>query len=127
MGATVGYSPASFAPWSLPPDQARVLDTRLAGGKFSPGEERVLDLSTKSPFGSAVVINLTADQPEGTGFLSAYSADISFPNTSALNYSTSTPNIANTTTVVLGSGNKIKIRCGEARTHVIADVVGYLL
>ena len=127
MGATVGFTPYAFSPFAGAPAAARVLDTRLAGGKFSAGEERVLDLSGATPIGTAVVLNLTADQPEGTGFLSAYSADISFPNTSALNYSTATPNIANTTTVVLGAGNKIKIRCGEARTHVIVDVVGYLL
>lgn len=127
MGATVGYTPYAFSPFAGAPAAARVLDTRLAGGKFSAGEERVLDLSGATPIGTAVVLNLTADQPEGTGFLSAYSGDISFPNTSALNYSTATPNIANTTTVVLGAGNKIKIRCGEASTHVIVDVVGYLL
>jgi hypothetical protein len=127
MGATVGFTPYAFSPFAGAPAAARVLDTRLAGGKFSAGEERVLDLSGATPIGTAVVLNLTADQPEGTGFLSAYSGDISFPNTSALNYSTATPNIANTTTVVLGAGNKIKIRCGEASTHVIVDVVGYLL
>jgi hypothetical protein len=127
FGIIVGYTPSAFSPFAGAPAAARVLDTRLAGGKFSAGEERVLDLSGASPVGSAVVLNLTADQPEGTGFLSAYSGDIAFPNTSALNYSTATPNIANTTTVVLGAGNKIKIRCGEASTHVIVDVVGYLL
>lgn len=127
MGATVGYSPAAFAPFAGAPAAARVLDTRVAGGKFDAGEERVLDLSGATPIGTAVVLNLTADQPEGTGFLSAYSADIAFPGTSSLNYSPATPNIANTTTVVLGAGNKIKLRAGEARTHVIADVVGYLL
>lgn len=127
FGAVIGYTPAAFSPFAGAPSAARVMDTRLAGGKFSAGEERVLDLSGATPIGTAVVLNLTADQPEGTGFLSAYSGDISFPNTSALNYSTATPNIANTTTVVLGAGNKIKLRCGEARTHVIVDVVGYLL
>lgn len=127
FGVVVGYTPAAFSPFAGAPAAARVLDTRLAGGKFSAGEERVLDLSGATPIGTAVVLNLTADQPDGTGFLSAYSGDIAYPGTSALNYSTATPNIANTTTVVLGAGNKIKVRCGEASTHVIVDVVGYLL
>ena len=127
MGATVGYSPASFS--AITPK--RVLDTRTGvggkTGKVQPGEEVTVDLSGATPFGSAAVINLTADQPQGTGFLTVFSADLTNPGTSNLNYSTATPNIANGAIVTMGAGNKIKIAAGVAATHVIVDVVGYLL
>ena len=93
---------------------------------MQPGQEVTIDLSTATPSGTAAVINLTADQPQGVGFLSAYSADIAFPGTSNLNYSPAQPNIANGVIVTLGAGNKIKVRVGEAATDVIVDVVGYL-
>ena len=126
MGTTVGYSPNSFAPYTG--TTPRVLDTRLAGGKFAPGETRVVDFSSVAPLGTAVVFNLTADQPGGVGFLSAFSADLAdWPGNSSLNYGPATPNIANGVICTLGAGNKIKIRCGEAATHVIVDVIGYLL
>lgn len=125
FGMTIGYTPSAFSPFTGNPKRA--LDTRLAGGMFAPSEERILDLTTFGALGSAVVFNLTADQPEGIGFLSAYSGDGTFQNTSSLNYSPATPNIANGVITPLGSGNKIKIRCGEAATHVIVDVIGYLL
>ena len=126
MGTTVGYSPDSFAPYTG--TTPRVLDTRLAGGKFAAGETRVVDFSAVAPLGTAVVFNLTADQPGGIGFLSAFSADLAnWPGNSSLNYGPATPNIANGVICALGAGNKIKIRCGEAATHVIVDVIGYLL
>lgn len=127
MGTTVGYSPASFAPIT----PTRVLDTRTGvggkTGKVQPNEEVTVDLSAASPFGSAAVLNITVDQPQGTGFLAVYSADIPNPGTSTLNYSTATPNIANGAIVTMGAGNKIKLSAGVAAADVIVDVVGYLL
>jgi hypothetical protein len=127
MGATVGYSPASFS--SIVPK--RVLDTRLGigapVGRIQPNEEKVVDLSGAAPFGSAAVLGVTVDQPQGGGFLAVYSADVANPGTSNLNYSPVTPAIASSAIVTMGAGNKIKVFCGVAATDVIIDVVGYLL
>jgi hypothetical protein len=122
MGATVGYSPAAFS--AITPQ--RVLDTR-GSGKVQPGQEVTIDLSGASPFGSAAVVNITADAPDSAGFLSVYSADIAYPGTSVLNFNPVQSNIANGAIVTMGAGNRIKVRAGDGATNVIVDVVGYLL
>jgi hypothetical protein len=124
---SVGYlaAPSAYVPFTGP--NPRALDTR-AGPKYAPAVEHELDLAPFGAIGRAVVFNLTADQPSGIGYLSAYSADLpTWPGNSSLNYSTATPNIANGVITTLGAGGKIKLRAGEASTHVIVDVIGYLL
>ena len=122
FGAVIGYTPAAFS--AITPQ--RVLDTR-GSGKVQPGQEVTIDLSGASPFGSAAVVNITADAPDAAGFLSVYSADIAYPGTSVLNFNPVQSNIANGAIVTMGAGNRIKVRAGDGATNVIVDVVGYLL
>ena len=75
-----------------------------------------------------MAFNLTADQPEASATCRPSRPIIAtWPGNSSLNYGPATPNIANGVICTLGAGNKIKVRCGEAATHVIVDVIGYLL
>ncbi len=125
LGMTVGFIPApqAFIPFTGP--QPRALDTR-GGTRFAVGEDRVIDLSSfLIPTARAAVINLTATETAGSGYLGAYADGIAWPGNSTLNYSTN-QSIANTTVVTMTAG-KIKIRCGDASTHVIVDVIGSLL
>lgn len=127
VGMAVGYvpPPSAFVPFTGP--DPRALDTR-SGLPLGPGAELTVDLAPYGALGRAVVANLTADQPGGTGYLSMYSADLAaWPGNSSLNYSPAIPNIANGVICTLGAGNGVKIRAGEAATHVILDVIGYLL
>ncbi len=105
----------------------RVLDTRSLrtpnGQKLEGGTYGVL------PFGedtarsvSAVVLNVTADQPEGGGFITVYPCDQSRPETSNLNYN-SGQTIANLVTVKL-PGNGWVCIFSSATTHVIIDLMG---
>jgi hypothetical protein len=125
LGMSVGYIPApqAFIPYTGP--QPRALDTR-SGTKFAVGEDRVIDLSSfLIPTARAAVINLTATDTAGSGYLGAYADGIAWPGNSTLNYATN-QSIANTTVVPMTAG-KIKVRCGDAATHVIVDVIGSLL
>ena len=74
MGTTVGYSPDSFAPYTG--TTPRVLDTRLAGGKFAPGESRCIDFSSVAPHRHGRGVQPDRRSAGGVGFLSAFSADL---------------------------------------------------
>jgi hypothetical protein len=126
IGMELGYIPPAqaFIPFSgLDP---RVLDTR-SGAKFAPGEVRVIDLSSRLiPTARAAVINLTATATSGAGFLSAFADGIAFPGNSTVNYNAANESVANGAVVTMANG-KIKVRCGDAASHVIVDVIGSLL
>jgi hypothetical protein len=129
LGATVGYVPPAqgFVPF-IPSagNTPRVLDTR-SGAKFAAGEERVIDLSTRLiPTARGAVVNITATDTAGFGYLSAYQDGIAWPGNSTVNYTAAGQTVANSAVVTMTAG-KIKVRCGEAATHVIVDVVGSIL
>jgi hypothetical protein len=105
----------------------RVLDTRSIptpnGQKLEGGTYGVL------PFGedtvqlvSAVVLNVTVDQPEAGGFITVYPCDQARPETSNLNYK-SGQTIANLVTAKL-AGNGWVCIFSSATTHIIVDLTG---
>lgn len=128
LGMSLGFIPAAQAFIPYTGGQPRVLDTRNTGQtKFGIGDERVVDLSsTLIPTARAAVINLTATETNGGGFLSAYADGISWPGNSTVNYSAANQTVANAAVVTM-TGGKIKVRAGVNGTHVIVDVVGSLL
>lgn len=71
---------------------------------------------------SAVVINLTAVTPSGSGWLTAYPSGTR-PNISSLNYAAGVTR-ANMVTVPVASNGSFRLYT-STRTHVIVDVVGY--
>jgi hypothetical protein len=72
---------------------------------------------------SAVVLNITATQPEGPGFLTAFPSGGLLPLASDLNFDASEtrPNLA---VVRVGAGGKVTLYVSTA-THVIFDVGGW--
>jgi hypothetical protein len=128
LGMSVGYVPAPQAFIPFTGAQPRALDTRESGfTKFGTNEERVIDLSSRLiPTARAAVINLTATETNGGGFLSAYADGISWPGNSSVNYSGANQTVANAAVVTMTNG-RIKVRAGVNGAHVIVDVVGSLL
>lgn len=125
LGMTVGYVPPAqgFIPYAG--TTPRAFDSR-SGTRFAPGEERVVDLSSRLiPTARAAVVNITATGTAGAGYLAAFRDGIVWPGNSTVNYGAD-QSVANTAIVSVNAG-KIKIRCGDAATHVIVDVVGSLL
>lgn len=127
LGMQIGYVPAAqaFIPYTgtLTP---RVLDTRDLGARFAAGEERVVDLSSRLiATGRAAVFNLTATEALGAGWLAAYSAGISYPGNSSVNF-VAGESIANGVVCTMFAG-KVEIKCGPSPTHVIVDVIGTIL
>ena len=125
---TDGSAPISGAGRFIPVTPAREYDSRNpgfaihAGGSTVPVQMAGAGLSI--PAGAAAVsMNLTSDQATGTGFVTIYPADGSFPLASNLNYVAATP-VANAALVKLSTGGALNVFVNVS-THVIIDANGY--
>lgn len=120
----------------IPP--ARVYDSRAGfnpptvfKGRLNPGDERAVDCTVNASGVPAnakgVIVNLTAANTVGRGFLAVYPDGTPAPATSTVNY-TPEENIANSTTVGCGPGAKIRVLCGGSTgADFIVDITGYYL
>lgn len=128
LGMMVGYVPAPQAFIPFTGNNPRALDTREGGlTRFAANEERVVNLSSLLiPTARAAVINLTAVDVSGGGFLSAYADGIPWPGNSTVNYASAGQTVANAAVVTMANG-RIKVRAGVNGAHVVLDVVGSLL
>lgn len=115
----------------------RLLDTRPTGetidgdhseqGKQSAGSSRKLPVAGRSSIPSSavgVVVNVTAIGPESTGFFTVHPCLSPVPLASSLNYTTGV-NLGNEIVAELDSSGDLCIFT-SAKTHIAADVVGYL-
>ena len=116
---------------------ARLLDTRSDGATidglfrgtgFRPtGGTLQLDIAGRAGIpanASAVVLNVTVDQPQAPGFITGYPAEGGRPNASNLNY-VAGQTVPNAVIARLGSGGTLCL-FSSATTHLIVDVAGYL-
>jgi hypothetical protein len=115
------------APGLTPITPTRVLDTRTGlgapQGKLAGGQVLDLDLTPYIvPETSAVVMNLTATEAEGSGFLTAYPCDEDQPDASNLNF-VAGANVPNLATVKVSADGHVCI-FAFAATHVLADLAG---
>ncbi len=130
-----GHLPAtSFTPLPAP---ARILDTRLgaatadgqqAGTGLRPASSSVqLNVAGRAGLpadASSVVLNVTAVDALGWGFVTEFPTGAARPNASNLNYDAGSTN-ANTDVARLGAGGDVCIYTYWA-THLIVDVIGHL-
>jgi hypothetical protein len=126
LGMTIGYIPPAQAFIPFSGANPRALDTR-SGARVAAGAEVVVDLSTfVIPTARAAVLNVTAVQVGGRGFLSVYRDGITFPGNSSVNYTEAGQTVANGVITAMTNG-KIKVRAGDTSTHLLVDVIGSLL
>jgi hypothetical protein len=116
---------------------ARLLDTRadgatidglFRGAGFRPtGGTVQLNVSGRAGIpasASAVVLNVTVDQPQAPGFITAYPADAGRPNASNLNFVAGQV-VPNAVVARLGPGGTVCL-FNSAATHLVVDVAGYI-
>ena len=127
-------------------DPARAYDSRQAGyaqrGPLVPGEVRGVSVAdghdgvgTTSrpnvvpPGATAAALNVTIADPTAVNFVSIVAGGRGASETSTVNWSSSTEQIANSITVPISSQRTIDIICGRqaGTAHVIIDVFGYYL
>ncbi len=110
-----------------PADPARVLDTRTGvgapAGKLAA--EATLSLTVPGlPAGATgVIVNVTATEPDGNGFVTVWPCGQPRPLASTLNVAAGQLAVPNLAAVALGPGNQICLS-GNTPTHLIADLAG---
>lgn len=123
----------------VPINPYRTMDTRIVGGQPLQGGDAeyftVLtdldDIQQIPAEAVAVTYNLTTAQTIGSGYLAIYPADIEWPGTSAINWSTSGVAIANGGTIAIGDFDgyvgavEILLNPPGSSAHYILDITGY--
>lgn len=147
MAVTFGLGGLDFASATIatggrnvfvPVVPCRLFDTRPApstvGGRGTPIlKDEQFQLPVRGPQGkcnvssgaTAVVLNVTALDAKGDGFLTVWPAENPLPITSNLNFSNGQAPVANAVTVKIDSQGSIKFASTARSLNVIADVVGY--
>ncbi|GAA2788187.1 hypothetical protein [Streptomyces showdoensis] len=129
---TVTEAPAAAAPGRfVPVAPKRFLDTRYGTGapKAKVGAGGTVKLKVGGVNGvpatgvTAVVMNVTAVAPTGTGFLTVYPDGRPVPSASSLNY-TAGRTLSNLVTVAVRNGT-VNLRNSTGAVDVVADVAGY--
>jgi subtilisin family serine protease len=106
---------AAFNPTMQPVPQTSTISVQVTGKGGVPAVGQV----------SAVVLNVTADQPSATGFLTLYASGASRGSTSNLNF-TAGQTVPNLAVVEVGAADgKVTVYNHLGHTHVILDVVGW--
>jgi hypothetical protein len=116
----------------VPVSPQRVLDTRTglgwSGGALGAGGSAVLQLPAGAvdSSASAVVLNVTATEAAGPGFVTVWPAGKQQPVASSLNLETPGQTVANLVTVAVGTARSVAFYASGG-THLIADLAGYYL
>jgi len=125
---TDATAPATTAGLFVPVAPNRYYDSRSVPNSMHAAGSSVPVQLTGPPFAvpagaAAISMNITSDSASGSGFVTAYPSDGSFPLSSNLNYVAAT-SVANAALVKLAAGGSLNFYVNTA-THVIIDVNGY--
>ncbi|MHB8508784.1 MAG: glycosyl hydrolase family 18 protein [Candidatus Dormibacteria bacterium] len=133
-----GYYSAGTSPDGRyrPLQPARILDTRISGGRLGPGQSLDLQVAGASSTGGgadgvpatgaeAVLLNLTVANPTAQGFVTAFPSDGSTrPSASTLNFDVGEA-VPNRVAVKLGPSGKITIYNALGQTDIVVDINGW--
>lgn len=102
----------------------RLLDTRTSGRRVAAGTSVAVPLTGVPAGATAVVLNVTAVQPDAAGWLTVYPGPGPTPNASNVN---AVPGVdqPNLVTVRLGASRDLRVAAGGMSAHVLADLAGY--
>ncbi len=125
-----GATPAGAAPLApvlLPFGPERIYDSRSGGGRLPSGYQDTLTSSSPAT-DKAFLLNVTIVDTVGSGYLSVFSADISWPGSSTINwYGAGQINANNAYTAIRQSDQGIKIYAGGGgSTNYVLDLIGTL-
>jgi|GEM_PF-2938123 len=115
----------------IPLSPERLFDTREPGdlvGKLAPDTTYAIQAGGEANVPSsgvdALVMNLTATEPEANGFLQATASGAASGSTSSLNFLSSDIAVANQIVVPLDADGQFSLSA-HVPVHALADVVGY--
>ena len=112
----------------------RLLDTRTGegrGGAVGPVVAgQAIDVQVTGTGGvpasgvTGVALNVTVDQPTGSGYITSWPTGEARPTASTHNF-TAGVTVANLVLAKVGAGGKVSLFNSAGATHLVADVVGY--
>lgn len=113
----------------------RVVDTRTSGGPVPSGASRCFTVAGAAGVpanATGVIVNVTAAGYTAPGWLTAYPSGGNPPSTSTLNFDPTQFAVADGAIVRAGTGGQVCVSVGTVNSapgssHIILDVVGYLL
>jgi hypothetical protein len=112
----------------------RLVDSRVAlrAGPGHLGEQQVVTIPVRGVEGvpadaSAVVLNVTATDTTGFGYLTVFPSDAATPNASNVNFNAPGQNVPNMVMVKLGADGAVNVLNGVAAANLIIDVTGYVI
>jgi hypothetical protein len=115
---------------SRTPDGSLVVPGIGAGGKISGGQEITFTLQpVVTRFAYGVLLNLTLDQTEGSGYLTVWARgeETPVPPTSNINWYAGNQIVANLVVTRMAGEADVTITAGgPGRTHFIVDLLGYI-
>ncbi len=120
------YSTASNAELFKPVKPKRIIDTRPAGVRVAADgtlDVKVTDIAGVPSTATAVVLNVTATDAQGSGYLTVYPFDVGLPPSSNVNF-VAGQSIPNVVVSGVSPDGRVKI-FASAETHVIVDVAGW--
>ncbi|MFD0570429.1 PKD domain-containing protein [Kitasatospora gansuensis] len=108
---------------------SRLLDSRTGGQPVRSGQILSIDVTSNvaAPEDgqvTAVLLNLTATDASGNGFVTAYPGGSARPTVSSLNYATG-QTVANSVVVPVGPDGTVQIYNGGPAVALLADITGY--
>ena len=124
----VGYFTQKAGARLVPLSPKRIIDTRPSKAPMSA--DRVLELAVTGVGGvptdgvGAVLMNVTVTEPSNAGHVTIWPKGEDKPVASSLNFSAG-QTIPNLVVVKVGAGGVVNIGTNAAKTHLVADVVGY--
>ncbi len=118
----------------VPVTPTRLLDTRIGLGapaaQLGSGGQIDLQISGAGPIPAtdieAVVLNVTATEARGAGFVTVFPAGTARPNASNLNLEFAGQTAPNLVVVDVGANGRVSLFT-QAGTHLVADVAGYFV
>jgi hypothetical protein len=130
----LAYGLPAFGPAFVATEGARLLDTRpgtatvdgkeVGAGRVAAGTTLVLPIAGRGgvPFSAAaVVLNITATDSTGSGYLTAYPCDAARPNTSSVNFAAGTATAKAVITKLAAAGT-VCLFVAQADVQLVADV-----
>lgn len=122
---TDAAQPELFSGLLVPVSPTRLLDTR-SSGKVSAGASATVVVTGLPAAPAAVVLNVTATEATGAGYVTAHPAATTVPLASNLNVERAGQTIPNHVVVRTGTGGNVSL-FSQSGTHLVADLAGWYL
>lgn len=140
--ANLKLAPAQTNSIFVPITPCRIMDTRVAGGKFADGQTRTYVVGGTTGFpaqggnsggcgiplaATAIAANIQANSPSGNGYVRAWPASVATePNATVMSY----PNGIGITgasilSITPGIAASLKVRNHSGTAHLLIDATGY--